>query len=63
MASPPAAVISVWTAVPAGVIDIGDDDLRALGGKELGGGAADAVGRAGDDGDFTGEVTHRIPFL
>ena len=36
----------------ARIVDLGDDDLGALFGKALGGGAADAASPAGDESHF-----------
>src|SRR3546814_17386284 len=35
---------------------VGEDEVGAFPGEQLGGGAADAGARAGDDGDFVGEA-------
>jgi hypothetical protein len=37
-------------------VEVGDDHARALGGEAGGGGQSDALGRAGDDGDFVSEA-------
>ena len=43
------------------LVEVVDDDLRALLGEQLGGRAADAARRAGDDRDLVVEDSH-VPF-
>ena len=45
----------VGAGLAGGVVD---DDGRAVGGQRLGDGGADALGGAGDDGDFSGKLAH-----
>ena len=40
------------------LVELGDDDFRALGGHRLGGGAADAGARTGDECDLAGQTWH-----
>ena len=42
----------------AQVVDVGDQDRRALARQRLGAGLADAGGAAGDDGGLAGELGH-----
>jgi hypothetical protein len=44
--------------VEFGLAARGDDNLGAFGGEQFGGGAADAGGCAGDDGDFVLQAVH-----
>src|SRR5581483_11240211 len=39
-----------------GLVDVGADDVRALGGEAAGGGQPDAAARAGDDGGAAGQA-------
>ena len=42
-----------------GSVQVGDDDARACGGQSFGDRAADALRRAGDDGDLAVEGSHQ----
>ena len=49
-ASPPRARMLATTAVRRGLVQVGDDDARALAGEAQGQRPADAAAPAGDDG-------------
>ena len=56
MASPPAFLMPRRHRLAGVGLAAGDDDLGAERGHDLGCGAADALARAGDDGDLAGKI-------
>src|SRR5256885_7413012 len=56
---PPRSTLFPYTTLfRSALIDVGDDDLRALGGEPAGGGGADSRRGAGDEGSGACESHH-----
>ena len=59
MASPPLSRMPAATVSHTSALRLRYHDLRAMLGHAFGDGAADALGRAGNDGDFAGQIEQR----